>query len=162
MTKFFSLFLSFFLTISVTYADEIKINVPFAALHTQSHCGDRACNENLLDDGLTIGVSYTHDYIGVSYNTVADNSFGTGRSHYFTTDFTPKIYENDSFYIRAGGSIGFATGYNKLVDSDIIPFAGISTEVGIGNFSISAVMTPDYKQAPSSFNLLARYKMYEW
>ena len=154
--------LSTALMMGMAHAGEVKINVPFAALHTKDKCGSVKCNENLLDDGLTVGVSYMKDFVGFSYNTAAKNSFGQRRSHYFTADIMPKIYEDELLYVRVGGSVGFATGYKELRGSGVIPFAGGSVEGGIGNFSLQVTATPSYKQAPAAFIGMARFKLYEW
>jgi len=151
-----------FLALTPAVADEIKVNMPFAAHHFGDRHDGGKWNEYFLDDGA-IGISYIADNgLGASVNT-SINSYGKNRSIYVTADYMPEIWSNgDLFAVNAGGHIGFATNYKELSGSGMIPFVGASIEGEVGNFSLMATLTPSYKDAPSAVIFMARFSVYGW
>lgn len=146
----------------ISHATELKINVPIAAHHTSDRHDGGDWNEFFLDDPA-FGVSIKNDdAIGFSVNYAHRNSYGSNSSFYTTLDYQPTVYNGDFFKVNLGVHGGFATGYKELTGSGVIPFIGASSEIELGNFSLMGLVTPPYKDAPTTFIGLARFKAYEW
>lgn len=143
-------------------ASEVKVNLPISAHHMSDRDDGGKWNESFIDD-LAFGVSYKHQNgFGLSV-TQSINSYGENRSVYSTIDYMPTIYsDSDIFKVNVGGHVGFATGYDELSRSGVIPLVGASTELEIGNVSFMGTVLPSYKSAPVTFIGMARIKLHEW
>lgn len=154
------LFILCILTASALKAGEIKFNLPIAAHHTASRDDGGKWNEFFLDDAA-LGASYKHDTnLGFSVNQ-SKNSYDDNRSVYVTLDYLPTVYQKGIFKINTGGHVGFATGYDKLSKSGIIPFLGFGLEAEVANVSFETIVTPPYKTAPLTLIFLAKFKLWD-